>query len=221
VAARLRGVGLGGRLLEVHVDPPLKRALVREARTLDARRRWSTTPGFERGAGHLDEESRWSLTPERLALRMGRLAKEAGYRTVVDAGCGAGGNTLGFARAGLRVVAVDQDPAKVALLRKNLAWLGVTGVETLVGRWPEVGATKADLLFLDPPWGPDWDRACTSAADFPLVGLARERRGAFGAVWAKVPPSFDPSSWPEASPEAVFGEAEGDRQRVKFVWLRA
>ena len=77
------------------------------------------------------------------------------------------------------------------------------------------------MLFVDPPWGPDWNRTCTPLSALPLLHellpTAIER---FDRVWAKVPPSFDPHTTPKARPEAWFGHAPGDRHRVKFVLLR-
>jgi hypothetical protein len=76
---------------------------------------------------------------------------------------------------------------------------------------------EADVVFVDPPWGADWNRTRTDLDDLPLLGeLALDR---FSTAIVKVPPSFDPSALPGFAPRAVFGEAPGDRQRVKFVLL--
>lgn len=217
--ARLRGVGLGGAPIEVEVHPPPKRTAVREARLRDARRRRETTPGFTRPGARTDEEGRWSLTPEALALAMGR--RVAG-RSVVDATCGVGGNTIGFARAGCDVVAIEPDATRLVMARHNAALYGVADrIRFVAGRAEDhLPGLSADLLFVDPPWGPEWDRARTTAADLPLWGLLEPLRGPFRETWLKAPPSFDPSDTPGATPEAWFGEAAGDRQRVKFVLLR-
>ncbi|MFN7145817.1 MAG: methyltransferase domain-containing protein [Myxococcota bacterium] len=220
VAARLRGVGLGGRLLDVGFDPPLPRAAVRAARTEDARRRRDTTPGFTRPGVRLDEEGRFSLTPEALARA---LAKPLAGRAVVDATCGAGGNTIGFARAGARVTAIERDARRLADARANAAVYGVADrVRFLHGDARVLVPTlSADLLFVDPPWGVDWSRDRVGLADVPLLAeLLPLARGRYPAVWAKVPPAFDPADWPEASVEAVFGAAAGDTARVKFLVLR-
>lgn len=218
--ARLRGLGIGGSPLEVEVHPALPRAAVRAARAGEARARWRTTPGFTRAGTRLDEEGRWSLTPESLALAMGRLA---GGRSVVDAGCGAGGNAIGFARAGSPVVAVERDPGRLEMARHNA---GVYGVADRI-RFVEgdvraiVPTLSADVLFVDPPWGVDWTRRYTSLESVPLLAEVLALRGdRYAEVWAKVPPSFDVASVPGAAPRAFYGEAEGDRHRVKFLLLR-
>lgn len=214
LAARLRGVALGGAPLVVSCAPPLPRPAVRAARTDDARRRRDTTPGFTRAGVRLDDVGRMSLTPEALALALGQAA--AGRR-VVDAGCGAGGNTIGFARAGCTVTAIERDAARLADARHNAARYGMADrVRFVLGDASDVPA-DADLVFVDPPWLTDGVPAA-ALADLPLLAhlLTRVR----GELWAKVPPGFDVASVPGAQPEAWFGEADGDRQRVKFVLLR-
>lgn len=217
VDARLRGLGFGGPVT-VLVSPTVGRTSVREARTRDARRRRDTTPGFTRNGVRLDDEGRWSLTPESLALRLGERARAT---TVLDAGCGAGGNAIGFARAGARVIAVEQDAHRLADARHNARVYGVADrIQFVHGDAVNLaGTTNADLVFCDPPWATTWDRQRTGLVDLPLLAaLLEARRGR--RLWAKLPPSFDARDVPGASAEAWFGEAEGDRQRVKFVLLR-
>lgn len=218
--ARLRGLGIGGSPLEVEVTPPLARTVVRAARSGEARARWATTPGFLRPGVRLDEEGRWSLTPEVLALSVARLAEG---RSVVDATCGAGGNTIAFARAGSAVTAIDVDPARLALARHNAGVYGVADrVRWLVGDARALLPTlSADVLFVDPPWGVDWTRRLTTLSSVPLLAelLALPLPG-FRELWAKLPPSFAVGELPGATPTAVYGEAEGDFRRVKFLLLR-
>ena len=52
--------------------------------------------------------------------------------------------------------------------------------------------------------------------------LELDPRGSdFERTWVKVPACFDPATTPDFVPTAVFGVAEGDRHRVKFLWLRS
>jgi SAM-dependent methyltransferase len=219
--ARLRGIGLGGERLRVVVSPRLSRSVVRAARLVDARRRRDTTPGFERPGTRLDDEGRLSLTPEHLALQ---IAARIRGRSVLDAGCGAGGNAIAFAREGCRVVAVERDEARLALARHNAHVYGVHRAITFVhgDAAPALETYDVDVLFVDPPWGNAYDRERTVADAYPLLVAAwrvaeRDRRG----FLAKVPPSFDPDTLPGTAAEAFFGEAPGDRHRIKLVLLRA
>jgi SAM-dependent methyltransferase len=222
LAARLRGLGFGGHPLVVTVEPPLPRAAVRAARSEDALRRRDTSPGFTRRGTRLDDEGRISLTPEAIARA---IAAPTAGRTVIDAGCGAGGNTIAFARAGARVTAIERDAGRLALARANAAVYGVADrVRFVHGDVVEqLPSLRADLLFLDPPWGAAWDRARTDLAALPLLAAAlplARASGRFAAIWAKLPPSFDPADWPQATVEAIFGVAPGDQRRVKLLLLR-
>jgi hypothetical protein len=217
VAARLRGLGIAGRELVVSVEPPLGRALVREARLRDARARRTTTPGFSRREARAVEAGRYSLTPEVLALRLG---ERATGRSVVDACCGSGGNTLGFARAGCAVTAIELDAERLAEARHNARVYGVKP-RFLAGDARELVPTlSADILFVDPPWGESYDKKRTTLADFPLLEalLAADLAG-YGELWLKLPASFAVDQLPAAQPSAFFGEADGDRQRIKFLLL--
>jgi hypothetical protein len=216
VQARLRGVGLGGELVHVAIDPGLARSDVRRARLEDARRRRDTTPGFLRRGVELDQEARVSLTPEALAMD---LAQRVGSRRVVDACCGAGANAIAFARAGGIVTAIELDPARARMAEHNAGIYGVS-IRVLVGDARTLLPTlEADLVFVDPPWGADWNRARTDLDDVPLLRELLPALDRFPTAIAKVPPSFDPEALPRFAPRAVFGEAPGDRHRVKFVLL--
>jgi predicted RNA methylase len=216
--ARLRGVGLGGSRLSIEISPPLPRAAIRAAAVIEARRHRMGSPGFSRKGARLDAEGRRSLTPEALALALGRRARRV---RVVDACCGAGGNAIGFARAGCAVTAVERDEARLAMARHNAHLYGVASqIRFVVGDAREAIATlDADLLFVDPPWGGRYDKARVTLADLPLLESLLALRARFLRLWAKVPPSFDERSVPDARPRAVFGVGEGDAQRVKFVLL--
>jgi predicted RNA methylase len=222
LAARLHNVAVGGSPIQVEIQPPLARAAVRAARTTDARRRRDTTPGFTRPGARLDPEGKVSLTPEVLALELGQ--RFAG-RKIVDATCGAGGNTIGFARAGCRVVAIELDAGRLADARHNARLYGVDRLISFVhGDALRLAAAHADpeaVLFLDPPWGVDWLRSGMGVADLPLLDAALSTGidEGFHSLVAKVPPSFRVSELPDARPEAVYGRESGDSRRVKYLIL--
>ncbi len=233
LAARLRGLGLDGVPLAVTVQPPLARGLVRAARLSEARARRQTTPGFALRAARASGEGRFSLTPEPLALALA--ASAAGAR-VVDACCGSGGNTLGFARAGCEVTAIDIDPQRIAEAQHNAKLYGVAErIQFLTGDARVlVPERAADILFVDPPWSAaagrvaagstpatgHYDKRCTTRQSLPLLDqlLALPLAG-YGKLWLKLPCSFATRSIAGGRPRAWFGEAAGDRQRIKFVQL--
>jgi SAM-dependent methyltransferase len=218
LSARLRGVGIAGRALEVGVRPGLPRGLVRAARAAEARRLRDGSPGFDRAGARLDDEARWSLTPAALALAIGRRALGA---SVIDAGCGAGGNAIGFARAGCAVTAIESDAQRLAMARHNAALYGVDQrIAFVAGDAASLTPRlSAELLFVDPPWGKAYDKHRVVLGDLPLLASLLSHRSRFGRLWAKVPASFDPTSAPSARPVAFFGVGSGDARRIKFLLL--
>ena len=216
--ARLRNLGMGGTAIDVQVRPALKRGVVRAARTAEARRKRDTTPGFTRPGAQLDDEGRRFLTPERIAKDLARRAVGSGpAATVIDACAGCGGNTIGFARAGCQVVAIEPDARRLALARHNVRVYDVADRVTFLqaDARDALPGMLADLVFLDPPWGEPDRIVCH---DLPLLDELIAASAHVPRIWAKVPPSFVGRDGFQM--EAWFGKRPGDRQRVKFVLLR-
>lgn len=222
LSARLRGLGIDGVPVTVEVEPPLARDLVRAARLREARARRDTTPGFLHRAARASGEGRYSLTPEPLALAM---AAEVSGWSVVDACCGSGGNAIAFARAGCQVTAIDISAERLAEARHNARVYGVEQKLRLVqaDALEQVPHMAADLLFIDPPWGQDYDKRATTLASVPLLQAflgRREDLRHYREIWLKLPASFATATLPSAEVRAWFGEAPGDAQRVKFLQVK-
>ncbi|HEU5012133.1 MAG TPA: class I SAM-dependent methyltransferase [Roseiflexaceae bacterium] len=81
--------------------------------------------------------------------RAGRIASH-GMASVVDLGCGIGGDALALAAAGLRVTAIDRDPLRVALAQANAEALGLAERMTFVHADVVDAPPHADALFVDP-----------------------------------------------------------------------
>ena len=84
----------------------------------------------------LEQATRLPVATHRAAR-----ARAAGATTLVDLGCGIGGDLVAFARAGLTCAGVDLDPLRVAVAKANLDALGLGGAVT---------AADATALDLDP-----------------------------------------------------------------------
>lgn len=218
LAARLRGVGLGGAMLMLTISPPLARKDLRKALTEEARRYRKSSKGFTKASTRVDAEGRYSLTPEVIAYELGKRAQ--GLR-IIDACAGAGGNAIGFARAGCEVVAIELDPSRLAMAKHNAKVYGVTKrIQFIVGDARElVSSLQADLLFVDPPWGEKYNKERVTLSDLAPCEEIMNRARHIPRAWIKTPPSFDPSTLPSYRPEAIFGEATGDERRVKFLLL--
>jgi hypothetical protein len=218
LTARLRGVGIGGQLLEVKISPPLHRKDLRKASTDEARRYRDGSTGFSKPSALLDDEGRKSLTPESLALALGERAQ--GLR-VIDACAGAGGNAIGFARAGCTVTAIEIDRDRLAMARHNARLYGVADrIEFMLGdARPILPEREADLLWIDPPWGERYNKERITLDDLPPCRELLDCAKHLPKRWIKVPPSFDPATLPGYHAEAFFGTAPGDHRRVKFLLL--
>lgn len=90
-------------------------------------------------------------TRAAVARRRARRLAGAGVRRVADLGCGIGADTIAFARAGLRVHAVDASEATAAVAEANVRALGLSDVVLLEARdATEVPLDDVDAVFCDP-----------------------------------------------------------------------
>lgn len=92
------------------------------------------------------------MTPEKVAAYT---AKRLQCDIIVDAFCGAGGNTIQFAKTCQKVIAIDIDPKKIEMAKHNAMIYGVIDrIDFIVGDFFQLASTlKADAVFLSPPWG--------------------------------------------------------------------
>lgn len=93
----------------------------------------------------LEQATRCRVADHRAA----RLAAAIPEGSVIDLGCGIGGDLLAFSRAGLVAAGVDQDPVRVAMARANLAALGLAGA-VQVGDATTVDPSGFGAAFADP-----------------------------------------------------------------------
>ena len=107
----------------------------------------------------LDNESWYSVTPERIAQHIAHRFTSNGINVIIDAFCGAGGNTIQFACISptIKVIAIDIDERKIGFAKHNAKIYGVDNrIEFIVGDYMLLAKTcalKADAVFLSPPWG--------------------------------------------------------------------
>lgn len=168
-------------------------------------RRYEYFSNFDSGI-HIDKEGLYSCTPEMHALKVG-FSLPPDVSVVIDAFCGVGGNSIGFARSGKRVVAIDNDASRLAMARHNASLHGVEDRITFVhGNVLEyLESTKKDqkgtiekvAIHFDPPWGgPAYSK---SSSKFKLSHFAVDGRALIRAgldtgckqIIFKVPKSFD------------------------------
>lgn len=104
----------------------------------------------------IPEADRLFLTPEMLAqassprIAAWHAAQLAPFGRVLDCCCGAGLDTLAFAQAGLRVTAIELDPARAHFARANCALSGFSEQVTVqIGDCTELNG-EVEAAFFDP-----------------------------------------------------------------------
>ena len=87
----------------------------------------------------------------RLPVARHRAARlvAAQARSVIDLGCGIGGDLVALSEAGLTTAGVDLDPARIAVAEANLAALGLAGA-VMVADATTVDHTPFAVAFADP-----------------------------------------------------------------------
>jgi SAM-dependent methyltransferase len=127
----------------------------------------------------LEQATRLSVATHRAAR-----ARAAGASTLIDLGCGIGGDLVAFARAGMTCAGVDLDPVRVAVALANLEALGLGGAVTVADA-TTVDPTPFDIAYADPArrtaagrsfdvdeWTPPWSFVQTLFARDSCVKLA-------------------------------------------------
>lgn len=130
----------------------------------------------------LDREAAEQATSEVVARWTAQ--RFAGARLVADLGCGAGGDALALAEVA-PVLAVDRDPARVAMTRANAAARGLSArLEVREGDVSDALPANVDAVWLDPSrrdgsgrtldpgaWSPPLPEALRIASTVPRAGI--------------------------------------------------
>jgi len=126
----------------------------------------------------------------------------APYERVADLGAGIGGDALALAAAGQRVLAVERDPVRAAILEHNAAALGLADrIGVVTGDWRAL-ALDVDAAFADPARRSGGRRTVRlEAMEPPLADLQHLARR-LPALAVKLAPALDKSELP---PEAGLG----------------
>lgn len=101
----------------------------------------------------LDSESWFSVTPEKIAVHIA--SRFSHCNLVLDAFCGAGGNSIQFALQSKRVLAVEIDAKRLQNAIHNARIYGVAEKIDFIqaDSMALMPLLKADAIFLSPPWG--------------------------------------------------------------------
>ena len=136
VQAELRRTTPATRVATALTQAELRRRAVAKFGDL-AHRMYFTPDGLE-------QATRLSVATHRA----GRL-QAAVTQSVIDLGCGIGGDLVAFARAGITTAGVDLDPLRVAVAQANLEALGLSGAVQEADA-TQVDPEPFDVAFADP-----------------------------------------------------------------------
>ncbi|MDQ1738976.1 MAG: hypothetical protein QOE53_628, partial [Pseudonocardiales bacterium] len=154
----------------------------------------------------LEQATRIEVADHRAA----RFAR-AGLGSVLDLCCGLGSDALAFARAGLRVSGVEQDPATAALATANTANTANTAGERVrisTGSAERSGWRSAESVFLDPARRNAHGRTFDPAAYSPSFEFVTEVLQGMRHAAAKLGPGIDHALIP-AGVEAEWVSFDG------------
>jgi SAM-dependent methyltransferase len=177
-----------------HLDAPSASAVLTQVRL---RRRARPRLGDLVDDLLLTEDGLEQATRTVVADLRARRYADSGATHVADLGCGLGLDSAAFARAGLRVTAVERDPVVAALARRNVAALGHAGLVTVVEgditdeQVLTAALAGADAAYADPArrdprtqrdgrsarvtdpeaWSPPWSWVVALAARLPRTAV--------------------------------------------------
>ncbi|MCC5476766.1 methyltransferase domain-containing protein [Streptomyces sp. NPDC059680] len=141
-----------------------------------------------------------------------------GVSSVADLCCGIGGDAIAFARAGIRVLAVDRDPATAAVARANAEALGLDElIEVREADVTEVDTGGYDAVFVDPARRGGRGRIFDPEAYSPPLSWAVEAARSAPRAALKVAPGIPHEAVP-ADAEAEWISDGGDVKEA-VVWF--
>ncbi len=155
---------------------------------------------------------------EGVATYRAQRYRRAGCQTIIDLGCGLGGDALALAQVGA-VVGVEIDPLALALAEANLVAAGLGECFTpLVGDLEQMAPRPADALFFDPARRDATGRRLHSVYAYrpPLSALERWR-ALTPAAGAKLSPGVDLAELPPQV-EVEFISVQGELREAVVWW---
>lgn len=113
------------------------------------RRRAEPKFGPAAGCMYFTSDGLQQATTSRVAEHRAARVAAGAARSVVDCGCGIGGDLLAFSRAGLTAAGVDLDPVRVAITAANLRALDLPAA-VQVADATDLDLAPFDVVYVDP-----------------------------------------------------------------------
>jgi len=197
-ASALRTAGIAPGLAAAALTQVELRARAVDKFGSDAAGMWFTRTGLEQATR--------AVVARRRATRLAA----AGATHVADLGCGIGSDTIAFARAGLRVTAVDVDATTASIAAANVADLGLTDLATVRhAAAADVDLRTVDAAFADPARRGGGRRVFNPAAYAPPWTYVMSIVDAVQRTVLKVAPGIDHALVPNGA-EAEWVSVDGD-----------
>ena len=136
-ATELRAAGIDAALASAALTQVRLRQRASTKFGPDADPLWFTRTGLQQA------------TRGRVASRRAARLATSGVISVADLGCGIGADAIAFARAGLRVVAVEKDPLTAAVAQSNMDTLSLP-VNVMCADVSSTDLSDVDAVFCDP-----------------------------------------------------------------------
>ena len=114
-------------------------------------KRYQLFSKFDKGI-QVDAQALFSITPEKNAIEHAKRIKD---KVVLDAfGC-VGGNAIAFAQFCKKVYMIELDENRIKMAENNARVYGVEDKIVFIhgDYFDEAQKVKADVVYLDPPWG--------------------------------------------------------------------
>jgi SAM-dependent methyltransferase len=158
------------------------------------RQRYLIFSKFDEGV-KLDRDSWRSTTHEKIARYIAKyLAQTCAVKTVLDALCGVGGNTIQFARL-FKVYSIDIDPVKINYAKHNAQLYNVMEkIEFIEGNFLELDSKyKADIAFLAPDYTWSLEEIDLSSMSNPdFVAMIQKAQQHCSNILVYLPPTVNP-----------------------------
>lgn len=157
-----------------------------EVDSQDWKKRRTLFSKFDDGI-RMDPESWFEVTPENVAIYIA--SRVASKDIVIDGCCGIGGNSLQFAKAVRRVIAVDSSERRIEMAKRNASIYKVhSGIEfvceDVVAFLSGMSKLERACFYISPPWGGKtcYEAELMSIDDLPIrlspvMNLALEKMG--------------------------------------------
>ncbi|MCW2839900.1 MAG: SAM-dependent methyltransferase [Aeromicrobium sp.] len=138
-------LGLGTRLRRIYVPELVAAAVTQNHLRGRARGKF----GADAARMYFTHDALEQSTRLPVATHRAERLASTGATSVVDLGCGIGGDLIALARAGLAVRGVDKDPVRAAIAAANLRALHLPG-GVVCGDAQEIAIGRDEVAFVDP-----------------------------------------------------------------------